>query len=99
VVQKVVRLSAFAAEYGRRRELALRSVEWDQLSNPLLPGAFVSWADRVRFSLPSKLRVALDAQGVKDTDWKAQYESLGPVHKQQSHNCHRSRGFAERDSQ
>ena len=24
---------------------------------------------------------------------------LGPIHKQLSHNCHRSRGFAERDSQ
>jgi hypothetical protein len=75
-VEKVLNRSSVAAEYGRRRELAVRSMMWKQLTDPVLPAEFVGWADRMGMTVPDALRNALDAQGVKETDYKALYENL-----------------------
>jgi Glu-tRNA(Gln) amidotransferase subunit E-like FAD-binding protein len=74
--EKVLDRSSVAAEYSRRRELAVRSVAWKHLTDPVLPAEFVAWADRMGMTIPEALRNALDAEGVKETDYKALYESL-----------------------
>lgn len=71
-VENVVDRSSVAAEYSRRRKLALRSVS----GNPLLPADFVARADRVGMTVPDTLRSSLDAQGIKEIDYKALYERL-----------------------
>jgi hypothetical protein len=73
---ELVDCSSIAAEYSRRRDLAVRYVACRQLDDPLLPATFITWADQVGFSVPVELRNALDARGIKDTDWKTLYEGL-----------------------
>lgn len=75
-VEKVINRSSVAAEYGRRRELAVRSVAWKQLTDPVLPAEFIVWADSMGMTIPDALRNALDAQNVRATDYKALYENL-----------------------
>jgi hypothetical protein len=47
-----------------------------QLDDPMLPAAFVAWADQVGINVPAKLRGMVDALGEKAPDWKSLYERL-----------------------
>jgi hypothetical protein len=75
-VKPHVGVSPFAFQYGRRRDLALRAVQWQQLYDPVLPGIFLAWAKRNEFVLPEKLGAAVAARGVKVGDWQSLYEEL-----------------------
>lgn len=75
-VEKAADRSSVAAEYRRRRELALRSLAWKHLTDPVLPSVFITWADRIGMTVPDGLRTALDAQAVKEPDYRSLYESL-----------------------
>ena len=57
-VKKYVGVSPFAFQYGRRRDLALRAVQWAQLYDPVLPGIFLAWARRNGLLLPENLEAA-----------------------------------------
>ncbi len=75
-VQPYLNVSAFAVQYGRVRDLALRAVRWEQLFDPVLPGFFVAWAKRIDLPFPPDLEAALLARGVQVADWKSLYDDL-----------------------
>jgi hypothetical protein len=75
--QKVASLtviSPFAGQYARRRDLALRAVHWEQLFDPVLPGIFLAWCERLKLPVPAELTVAVEECGVQVADWKGLYE-------------------------
>jgi hypothetical protein len=75
-IQPFLKISAFAFQYGRVRDLALRAIQWKQLFDPVLPGIFVAWAKRNDISIPPDLEAALAARGVQVADWKSLYDDL-----------------------
>jgi hypothetical protein len=75
-VEPYLRVSPFAFEYQRRRELALRAVVWQQLFDPVLPGIFLAWAKRSDFSIPPELEAAVTARGIQVADWQSLYKEL-----------------------
>jgi hypothetical protein len=68
--------SAFAKHYQRRRDLALRAVAWQQLFDPVSPGIFLAWAERIDEPVPPKLVAAVKARGIQIADWKKLYDDL-----------------------
>jgi hypothetical protein len=75
-VKPFVRVSAFAIQYQRRRDLALRATLWKQLFDPVLPGFFLAWAKRTDLEVSSDLEAAVTARGVLVADWKTHYDDL-----------------------
>jgi hypothetical protein len=67
-------VSAFAGQYARRRDLALRAVQWEQLFDPVLPGIFLAWCERLKLPVPAELTAAVEECGVQVADWKKLYE-------------------------
>jgi len=75
-VKPLVHVSAFAFQYQRRRDLALRAKLWKQLFDPVLPGFFLAWAKRTGLEVSSDLEAAVTARGVLVADWRSHYEDL-----------------------
>jgi hypothetical protein len=75
-LKSLVQTSRFAFEYQRRRELALRACQWEQLFDPVLPGVFLAWARRTDVSIPPDLEAAVAAHGVQVADWKSLFDRL-----------------------
>lgn len=75
-VMPCLNISAFAKQYQRRRDLALRAVAWQQLFDPVLPGIFLAWAERIDEPVPPKLVAAVKARGIQIADWKKLYDDL-----------------------
>jgi len=70
------RISPFAREYARLRELALRAKNWKQLYDPALPSLFLAWARRNEIEVLPELVKAVEARGVVIADWKDNYDKL-----------------------
>jgi len=75
-VKPHVSVSAFAREYSRIRELAIRAKNFKQLSDPVLPGVFLAWARRTQIAVPDELIQEVQAHGVTVGDWQDLYEKL-----------------------
>jgi hypothetical protein len=75
-VQSLLNVSAFAFQYGRRRDLALRALQWKQLFDPVLPGIFLAWAKRTDITVPVALEAAVTSRGISVADWRSLYEEL-----------------------
>jgi hypothetical protein len=73
-VKPFLQVSPFAFQYGRRRDLALRALQWEQLFDPVLPSIFLAWAKRTDIPVPTELTAAVEARGVQIGDWKNLYE-------------------------
>jgi hypothetical protein len=76
VVQPHFQVSQFARFYARRRELAVRALQWEQLYDPVLPGIFIIWAKRTQIEFPPELEAAVAANGHVIEDWKSLYDKL-----------------------
>lgn len=76
VVQPHFQVSQFARNYARRRELAVRALQWKQLYDPVLPGIFITWAKRTQIEFPPELEAAVAANGHVIEDWKSLYDKL-----------------------
>jgi hypothetical protein len=76
VVQPHIQVSQFAWNYARRRELAVRALQWEQLYDPVFPGIFITWAKRMQIEFPPELEVAVAANGQVIEDWKSLYDKL-----------------------
>ena len=83
LVKEHVRVSRFAKQYSRVRDLAMRAKQWAQLYDPVLPGIFLAWAKRFDISYPAELEERVVAYGHSIQDWrtlydqkKAQYDEL-----------------------
>ncbi len=72
--RSLVQVSAFAAAYKARREIILSAKQAGQLLEPVIPGAFVAWAERMVIELPGQLVDAVTALGVQVVDWKTAYD-------------------------
>ena len=75
-LEPLVQISRFAFEYQRRRELALRACQWEQLFDPVLPGVFLAWARRTGLTIPPELEAAVAAHGIQVADWKSLFDKL-----------------------
>ena len=75
-LKNLVQTSRFAFEYQRRRELALRARQWEQVFDPVLPGVFLAWARRTNLSIPPELEAAVAAHGIQVADWKSLFDKL-----------------------
>jgi hypothetical protein len=76
VVQPHIQVSQFARNFARRRELAVRALQWEQLYDPVLPGMFITWAKRTGIEFPPELEAAVAANGHVIEDWKSLYDKL-----------------------
>jgi len=72
ILERLVRQSPFAFEYSQRRELAKRALAIRQLSDPVIPSAFVAWAKRIDLPFPPELGQFIP---LADINWKARYEA------------------------
>jgi hypothetical protein len=70
------------AQYARIRDLALRAIEANQLSDPSLPGAFIAWAKRFDVPYPLELEAKVAERGGFIGDWKTLYDRLNAVFEQ-----------------
>ena len=75
-VEPYSRVSPFAKQYGRVRDLALRAKKCKQLYDPVLPGFFLAWALRNDIGVPEELIRQVEARGIVVADWRDLYESL-----------------------
>jgi hypothetical protein len=75
VIQPYIQVSQFARNYARRREMAVRALQWEQLYDPVLPGIFITWAKRTQIEFPPELEAAVAARHVIE-DWKSLYDKL-----------------------
>ena len=62
--------SQFAEEFERRRRLAVRFQAINQLSDPVFPGIFLSWAKQSQMDFPIALEVAVEARWSQIFDWR-----------------------------
>ncbi len=63
--------SAFALKYALRRDLARRAVAMKQLTDGVLPGMFLGWAQRNDLDVPEILVELVKKIGQKIADWPA----------------------------
>jgi len=68
--------STFVDEYRKKRDLAIRAKNFNQLYDPILPSLFLAWARRTGIDVVSELTKGIEAQGVVIADWKDQYDNL-----------------------
>jgi hypothetical protein len=73
-VKPLIHVSPFAFQYARRRDLALRAVQWEQLFDPVLPGIFLAWCKRTDNPFPAELETAVTARGVQVADWRTRHD-------------------------
>jgi hypothetical protein len=75
-VQREVETSKFAFKYSRLRDLAMRSVQQGNLPDPVVPGMFVAWAERMDALIAPELKAALAARGAEAVNWEAAYDKI-----------------------
>jgi hypothetical protein len=69
-ISKYLQIFSFAVQYGRRRELTVRAVPWQQLYDPVLPTLFLAWAKRNEIEVPTAL-IELIGKRERIADWKS----------------------------
>lgn len=74
VIEKFVHISPFAKQYARRRELAIRAKNFNQLYDPVVPTLFLAWARRTGIEIPAELLQAVESLGVVIADWKELFD-------------------------
>jgi hypothetical protein len=62
--------SQFAKEFERRRRIAVRFQAINQLSDPVFPGIFLSWAKQSQTDFPIALEQAVEARWSQVSDWR-----------------------------
>lgn len=73
-VKSLTKISQFAFQYERRRDLMKRAVPFKQLYDPVMPGVLLAWAKRNELDVPSELEVAVTSRGTQVADWKTLYD-------------------------
>lgn len=69
-------VSAFAQEYSKRRELAIRATTWKKLYDPVLPSIFIDWAKKLDIEVPLDLVEQVELRVGSLIDWKERYDKL-----------------------
>jgi len=70
------KISSFANQYAKTRDLVLRARTMQQLSDPIIPGVFLAWAKRNDISYSVELEEMLVARGQQIADWKTGYDQI-----------------------
>ena len=73
-VKPYTKISQFAYQYQRRRDLAKRALPWKQLFDPVLPVIFIAWAKRNELDFPAELEAAVTSRGTQVADWKTLHD-------------------------
>lgn len=79
-VESFTKISRFALQYNRRRDLARHAKDFGQLYDPVLPGIFLAWAKRTDVSVPAELVNAVEVRGIQIADWKTMYDDQAATH-------------------
>lgn len=72
--------SPFIEKYRKTRELTRRAKVAKQISDPVWPGAFITWANRNGLSFPQELVGKVESHGHATPDWKDYYDQLKTQH-------------------
>jgi hypothetical protein len=75
-LQMHVEDSLFASWYSEIRELVQRALHAEQLSEPLRPSDFLTWAKLKELDHPPELEEQVRAKGGTIEDWKSKYSKL-----------------------
>ena len=75
-LESIVGISKFAYEYGRVRDLAIRSKAVKELPDPAIPGLFLGWARRMELNPPTELLEQVRKRGQPIGDFYDRYEEL-----------------------
>ncbi|PWY56061.1 hypothetical protein DGG96_08990 [Legionella qingyii] len=66
-------LSPLVKKFEEIKELALNYNSAGQLPDPITPGKFLAWAERMQFDIPLKLKEAVQEIGAQIADWQTLY--------------------------
>lgn len=80
-VAPLVAMSAFAHQYGRLRDLAMRAVSSQQLFERMYPTTFLAWARQTGISVDANLTARALASGIPLKGWRDLYEDLAATYK------------------
>lgn len=75
-VKKYIPNSHFANKFNELRELTSRYVNCQELYDPVFPGVFLAWAERMNINIPIALKETIHAFGIQIADWKSNYDVL-----------------------
>lgn len=81
-VKKYIPASPFANRFNEIRELARRYVNCKELYDPVFPGIFLAWSERMSIEVPTELKGAVNALGIQVADWKGYYEKSSEQYNQ-----------------
>lgn len=73
-IESLTKISHFAMQYQRRRDLAERAAAWKRLFDPILPLLFLKWAKENEIDVPAELVAKVEARKGKLVDWKKEFE-------------------------
>jgi hypothetical protein len=74
VVKPFEKISLFARQYARVRDLAHRAKVWNKLFDPVLPIIFVNWTKDIEIDFPELLAEKIRARSWNWVDWKKAFE-------------------------
>ncbi|PPC86733.1 MAG: hypothetical protein CTY37_05200 [Methylotenera sp.] len=69
-------ISAFAKDYEKRRDLALRELPWGKLFDPMLPTIFINWAIDKEIELPNELIEKVQKRLANEVNWFEEYRKI-----------------------
>lgn len=75
-IEKLTRVTAFAKSFAKRRDLALRAVVSQKLSEKFPPPAFISWAQDLSIELPNALIEEVAKIAGAAINWHEKYLEL-----------------------
>lgn len=75
-VEPLTKVSFFANDYAKRRDLALRALPWKKLFDPMLPTIFISWANELDIELPTDLISNVEKKLGIAINWHNEYKKL-----------------------
>lgn len=81
-VKKYIPNSPFANKFNELKELASRYVICKELYDPVFPGVFLAWIERMDISIPIELKEAVNTIGMQVADWKGNYENASAQYNQ-----------------
>lgn len=81
-VKMYIATSPFVKKFNELRELARRYLNCKELYDPVFPGIFLAWAERMSISIPTELKETVNTLGVQVDGWKNHYEQLSERYNQ-----------------
>ena len=89
-------ISAFAKDYEKRRDLALRALSWKKLYDPMLPTIFINWAKELEIELPNELIVNVQKRLGIAVNWFEEYRKIKEAYDELQNSASPAKVVAEK---